>query len=85
VVRQMVKDEPVKAVRLHIESVVPEIETFIENRESMVAPARFSPVDLSVDYTDHLDLFSETRPPIGADACLEGKKWHYLERNVLRD
>ena len=69
-VRQMVKDEPVEAVRLHIESVVPEIETFIENRESMVAPARFSPVDLSVDYTDHLDLFSETRPPI---ACLEGE------------
>lgn len=73
-VRQMVKDEPVEAVRLHIESVVPEIETFIENRESMVAPARFSPVDLSVDYTDHLDLFSETGPPIGADACLEGEK-----------
>jgi hypothetical protein len=70
----MVKNEPVEAVRLHIESVVPEIETFMENRESMVAPARFSPVNLSVDYTDLLDLFSETRPPIGADVCLEGKK-----------
>jgi hypothetical protein len=70
----MVKNEPVKAVRLHIESVVPEIETFIKNRESMVALARFSLVDLSVDYTDHLDLFSETRPFIRADVCLEGEK-----------
>jgi hypothetical protein len=70
----MVKNEPVEAVRLHIESVVPEIETFMENRESMIALARFSLVDLSVDYTDHLDLFSETRPLIRADVCLEGEK-----------
>jgi hypothetical protein len=69
----MVKNEPVEAVRSHIDSVAPEIENFIENRESMVAPARFSPVDLSVDYTDHLDLFSETRP-IGADMCPQGDK-----------
>lgn len=71
-VRQMVKNKPVEAVRSHIDSVAPEIEIFIENRESMVAPARFSLVDLSVDYTDHLDLFSETGLPIGADMCLQG-------------
>jgi hypothetical protein len=62
------------AVRLHIESVVPEIEIFIENRESIIALARFSLVDLLVDYTNYLDFFSETRSFIKADVCLEGKK-----------
>jgi hypothetical protein len=74
VVRQMVKNKPLEAVRLHIENIVLEIEIFIENRENMVALARFSPVDLSVDYTDHLDLFSETRPLIRVDVYLEREK-----------
>jgi len=74
VVRQMVKNEPVEAMRSNIESVIPEIETFIENRGGMIAPVSFTPVDLSVDYADHLDLFSETRSPIGPDLFLQGGK-----------
>jgi hypothetical protein len=70
----MVKNEPLEAMRLYIENVVPEIETFIKNRESIVALARFSPVDLSVDYTDYLDLFSEIKPLIRADIYLEKEK-----------
>ena len=73
-VRQMVKNESVEAMRSNIESVVPEIEAFIENRESMIAPVRFTLVDLSVDYADHLDLFSETIPPTGAGVFLQGGK-----------
>jgi hypothetical protein len=69
----MVKNEPVEAMRSNIESVIPEIETFIENRKGMIAPVIFTPVDLSVDYAD-LDLFSETRPPIKAGAFLQGGK-----------
>jgi hypothetical protein len=74
VVQQMVKNELVEAVSLHIESVVPEFETFIENRESMIPPAKFTPVDLSADHIDHLDLFSEIRPPIGMGVCIQGEK-----------
>jgi hypothetical protein len=70
----MVKNKPVKAVRLYIKSVVPEIETFIKNQESIVALAKFSLVDLLIDYTNYLDLFSETRPLIKADVCLKGEK-----------
>jgi hypothetical protein len=66
----MVKNEPVEAMRSNIESVVLEIETFIENRESMIALISFTPVDLSVDYTDHLDLFLETRSLIKPDVFL---------------
>jgi hypothetical protein len=76
----MVKNEPVKTVRLHIKSVVPEIKTFIKNRESIIAPARFSPVDLLINYTDYLNLFSETRPPIRADVCLEEEKMTVSEK-----
>jgi hypothetical protein len=70
----MVKNEPVEAMRSNIESVIPEIKTFIENRGGMIAPVNFTPVNLSVDYADHLDLFSETRSPIGPDLFLQGGK-----------
>jgi hypothetical protein len=40
----------------------------------MIASARFSPVDLLIDYTDYLNLFSETRPLIRADVCLKEEK-----------
>jgi hypothetical protein len=61
-------------MRLYIENMVPEIETFIKNQESIIALARFSPVNLLVDYTDHLDPFSETRPLIRVDIYLGGEK-----------
>jgi len=61
-------------MRLHIESIVPEIETFIENRESIVALVRFSLINLLVDYTNYLNLFLEIRPLIRVDVCLKGKK-----------
>jgi hypothetical protein len=66
----MVKNEPVKAMRSNIKSVVLEIETFIENRESMIALISFTPVDLLIDYADHLDFFSETRSLIKPDVFL---------------
>ena len=84
-VRQMVKSEPVEAMRSNIESVVPEIETFIENREGMIALVRFTPVDLLVDYADYFDVFSETRAPIGAGVFLqEGKRALSGEGNIQR-
>ena len=82
-VRQMVKNEPVEVMRSNIESVVPEIETFIENRESMIAPVSFTLVNMSVDYADQLDLFSETRPPVGASVFAQGgKRVISRERNL---
>ena len=63
----MVKNEPVKAMRSNIKSVVLEIETFIENCESIIALVSFTPVDLLVDYTNHLNLFLEIRSPIRLD------------------
>jgi len=81
----MVKNKPVKAIKSNIESVIPEIETFIENRESIIAPVSFTPVNLSVDYADHLNLFSETRSPIRPEMFVQGAKRALSgERNMQR-
>ena len=66
----MVKNEPVKAMRSNIKSVVLEIEIFIENRESMITLISFTPIDLSIDYTDYLDFFLKTRSFIKPDVFL---------------
>jgi hypothetical protein len=63
----MVKNELVEAMKLNIESVILEIKTFIENRESIIALVSFTLVDLSVDYANYLDLFLETRSLIRLD------------------
>jgi hypothetical protein len=66
----MVKNKPVEAMRLNIESVVLEIKTFIKNRKSIIALVSFTPINLLIDYTNHLNLFSETRSPIKPNVFL---------------
>ena len=74
VIQQIVKDELIEAIRLYIKNIVLEIETFIENRESIVALVRFSLVNLLIDYTNYLNLFLEIRPLIKVNIYLEREK-----------
>lgn len=54
--------------------MIPEIETFIENRESIIALVRFSLINLLVNYINYLNFFLEIRLFIRADIYLEGDK-----------
>jgi hypothetical protein len=63
----MVKNKLVEAMKLNIESVIPEIKIFIKNRENIIALVSFTLVNLLIDYTNYLNLFSEMRSPIRPD------------------
>jgi hypothetical protein len=79
----MVKNKLVEAMKSNIKSVVLEIETFIKNRESIIALISFTPVNLLVDYANHLNLFLKTRPLIRAAVLLqEGKRALSGKRNL---
>jgi hypothetical protein len=66
----MVKNKPVEAIRLNIESVVLEIKTFIKNHKSIIALVSFTLINLLIDYINYLNLFSETRSPIKPNVFL---------------
>jgi hypothetical protein len=81
----MVKNKLVEAIKSNIKSVIPEIETFIKNCESIIALVSFTPVNLSIDYANHLNLFSKTRSPIRPDMFVQGSKRALSgERNIQR-
>jgi hypothetical protein len=60
----------VEAIRLNIKSVILKIETFIENRESIIALVNFTPINLLIDYTNYLNLFLEMRSLIKPNVFL---------------
>jgi hypothetical protein len=57
VVRQMVKSQTVDEMRIHIESIVPSIESFLESRDGLMPLLQFTRVNLSMYQTDPLELF----------------------------
>jgi hypothetical protein len=57
VVRQMVKSQTIDEMRIHIESIVPSIESFLESRDGSMPPSQFTRVNLSMYQADPLELF----------------------------
>jgi hypothetical protein len=57
VVRQMVKSQTIDEMRIHIESIVPSIESFLESRDGLMPPSQFTRVNLSMYQADPLELF----------------------------
>jgi hypothetical protein len=57
VVRQMVKSQTIDEMRIHIESIVPSIESFLESRDGLMPPSQFTRVNLLMNQADPLKLF----------------------------
>jgi len=57
VVRHMAKSQMIDEMRIHVESIVPSIESFLESREDLMPPSQFTRVDLSMHQADPLELF----------------------------
>lgn len=67
VVQHMVKHKPVEEMRIHVESILPDVQQLLESQDSLVALSAFAPVDPSVPLVDPLELSSETTLLNGAD------------------
>ena len=60
VVRQMVKSQTIDEMRIHIENIFPSIESFLESRDDLMPPSKFTRVDLSIYQADPLEYFPAT-------------------------
>jgi hypothetical protein len=63
VVRHMVKIRPLNEMESRVDSILPDIQRHIEIRDNLVPLSTFTPVKLSTDNVDHLELFSRTKSP----------------------
>jgi hypothetical protein len=63
VVRHMVRNRPLNEIEFHVDSVLPDIQRYIESRDDLVPLSIFTPVDLSIHEADHLELFSRAKSP----------------------
>jgi hypothetical protein len=70
IIRQIVKNKLIEAIRLNIKSVVLKIKIFIKNCENIIALISFTLINLLIDYADYLNLFLETRFLIRLDIFL---------------
>jgi hypothetical protein len=60
VARQMVKNRPLKEMKLHVDSILPDLQRYLESRDDLIPLSTFVPVDPSMHQVDPLELFSHT-------------------------
>ena len=60
VVRQMVKNRPLKEMKFHVENILPDVRRHLESRDDLIPLSKFTPVDPLAHLVDLLDLSPET-------------------------
>jgi hypothetical protein len=53
----MVKSQTIDKMRIHIESIIPSIESFLESRDGLIPLLQFMRVNLLIYQADPLELF----------------------------
>jgi hypothetical protein len=62
VVRQMVKNRPLKEMKFHVENILPEVQRHLESRDDLIPLSEFVPIDPLAHQVDPLELSLETTP-----------------------